>query len=97
MPTYIILGKWTQAGMEKLKEVPKRAEMARNAVKSAGGEMKAFYNTFAKYDVVAIAEAPDDETVAKIIYTIESTGAVHLEAILAVPVEKAIEVIKGLP
>ena len=43
MPTYITLGRWTQQGIEKIRESPARLEAFKQLVKSAAGEVKAFY------------------------------------------------------
>ena len=60
MPTYITLIRYTQRGIENAKESPARLEKAKQAMKAAGGEMKAFYLTIGQYDAVAISEAPSD-------------------------------------
>ena len=61
MPTYITLLTYTPQGIEKIKESPARLEKAKAAIKTAGGEMKAFYLTMGAYDAVAISEAPSNE------------------------------------
>lgn len=53
-----MLIKWAQAGIEKVKDAPRRIERARSTFKSVGGEMKDLYFTFGKYDMVVIAEVP---------------------------------------
>jgi len=97
MPTYIMLAKWTQAGIEKVKDSPQRIERARNAVKSVGGEFKEVYYTFGKYDTVQIIEAPNDEAMMKALLIIGSAGAVKTETLTAIPEAKGVEIIKGLP
>jgi uncharacterized protein with GYD domain len=60
MPTYITLLRWTQQGIQNIKESPARLDQAQEAIKAAGGELKAFYLTMGQYDGVAINEAPND-------------------------------------
>lgn len=96
MPTYILLMKWTQAGTENIKDLPKRVESARNTFKSVGGELKAFYMTFGRYDTIGIVEAPSDEAMAKALLIIGGWGAVRMETLKAFPEAEGYEIIKGL-
>ena len=43
MATYIILTKWTQKGIEAVKESPDRLDAAKRAFQAAGAELKEFY------------------------------------------------------
>ncbi|MGZ4882113.1 MAG: GYD domain-containing protein [Halobacteriota archaeon] len=96
-PMYITLMKWTQAGIENIKELPQRAEYARNIFKSVGGELKTFYMTFGRYDTIGIVEAPRDEAMGKALLVIGSKGAVSIETLKAVLEEEGSQIIKGLP
>ena len=64
MATYIILGRYTQQGIQNIREGPARTSAAKKNVQALGGEFKAFYIVMGQYDFVAIIEAPDDETAA---------------------------------
>lgn len=94
MPTFVILGKFTQEGVTKIKESPERLGAARKVVKSVGGEIKEFYYTMGRYDFVAITEGPSSEAVMQALFKIGSVGAVRTETLVAVPSEKAAEIIK---
>src|SRR5436309_10128322 len=65
MATYITLLKYTEQGIKSIKESPSRLEKARQLLKSLGGELKSFYLVQGRFDAVVIAEAPNDEVVAK--------------------------------
>ena len=97
MPIYIILGKYTQDGITKMKEMPQRLEASRLVTKSLGGEIKDFYLTMGQYDFVAISEGPSNEAAMQALLTVGSTGAVRTETLVAIPVEKAVEIVKKLP
>jgi uncharacterized protein with GYD domain len=43
MPTYVTLIKYTQKGVENMKESPNRLDTAKELFKSMGGEIKAYY------------------------------------------------------
>ncbi len=96
MPTYILLGKWTEAGVKTINEVPQRLDRFRDIVKSVGGEVKAYYFVFGKYDIVSIVEAPSDEAVGKVVLTNAKFGAVSVETWKAFSEAEGLEVIKGL-
>jgi uncharacterized protein with GYD domain len=80
---YITLIRYTQQGIETIKDSPARLEKAKAAVKAAGGEMTAFYLTMGAYDAVAISEAPSNEAYARIMLAIASAGAIRTETLCA--------------
>jgi uncharacterized protein with GYD domain len=83
MPTYITLFKWTQKGIENIKDSPKRLDKVKEAIKAAGGKMQAFYLTMGQYDGVTISEAPNDEAFAKTMLALASAGAIKTETLRA--------------
>jgi uncharacterized protein with GYD domain len=97
MPTYITLLRWTPQGIQHIKESPARLDQAREAIKAAGGELKAFYLTMGQYDSVAISDAPNDEAYARTLLAIGSAGAVHTETLMAFPEEDYRKIIAALP
>ena len=97
MALFIILGRYTQEGIKNMKESPQRLEAAKKVAESVGGSIKEFYYTLGRYDFIAITEAPNYDAVLKALMTIGSTGAIRTETLQALPFEKAIDIIKGLP
>ena len=97
MPTYITLFRFTQQGIEKIKESPARLDRAKEAVKAAGGELKAFYLTMGQYDAVVISEAPSDEAFTTTILAIGAAGAVRTESFRAYPEDEYRKIISALP
>ena len=97
MPTFVVLGKFTREGIEKIKESPQRLEVSRKVVKSVGGEIKDFYYTMGRYDMVAIVEGPSNEAALQALFTVGSAGAVKTETLVAIPAEEGIQIIKKLP
>jgi uncharacterized protein with GYD domain len=81
MPTYISLLNWTNKGIENIKESPNRLDAAKQLYKSMGAEIKGFYMAMGQYDMVLIADAPNDETVAKLALALASKGAIHTETL----------------
>ena len=55
-----------------------RRAFVEGLVKEQGGTLEAFYFAFGKEDVVAIAELPDNKTVAAISMAVGGSGAAHV-------------------
>src|SRR6516162_59056 len=72
MPTYVLLVRWTNQGLQKIKESPSRLEAGKKAFEAAGIKLRAFYMVMGRYDQVSIAEAPDDATMAKALLRLAS-------------------------
>lgn len=81
MATYVSLVRYTDQGIRTIKDSPTRLDAAKKAFQSAGGELKQFYLAMGKYDIVLVAEAPDDETVARITLALGSLGNVRTETL----------------
>lgn len=97
MATYITLCRYTQKGIEEIKEGPARLDAAKQAFRAMGAEIKAFYMVAGQYDMVIVAEAPDDDTVAKLALSIGSKGSVRTETLRAFPEEEYRKIIAALP
>ena len=97
MPTYVLLTQYTQQGIEKIKDSPARLDRAKQAFKSVGAEIKAFYLTMGQYDIVLVVEAPDDNTVAKLALSIGSLGSVRTQTLRAFTEDEFRKLIAGLP
>ena len=83
MPTYISLIRYTQRGMESIKDSPKRLDAARKAYQQQGGTVRGFYLTMGQYDAIVIGEAPNDETLAKLALSLGAQGNVRTETLRA--------------
>ena len=60
MATYVSLMNFTDEGIRKIKDTPKRADAFKDMAKKCGATVKDVFWTLGEYDVVAIVEAPDD-------------------------------------
>jgi uncharacterized protein with GYD domain len=83
MPTYITLLRFTQQGIEKIKDAPARLDAARKVFDAAGAQLKEFYLLNGQNDALVISEAPNDEAVAKITLAIGARGSVRTETLRA--------------
>jgi uncharacterized protein with GYD domain len=97
MATYIILFRFTQQGIQDIKESPDRVDVAKQTFQAMGAKVKEFYSVMGRYDTVFIVEAPDDETVARATLSLGSLGNVRTETMRAFTEEEYQKIIKALP
>ena len=83
MATFIVLGKFTDQGIKNVKETVGRAEAFKEMAKKAGATVKDLYWTLGQYDVIAICEAPDDETATTMALSVASRGNVSSQTLRA--------------
>src|SRR5262245_732502 len=83
MPTYIILGNFTEQGIRNVKDTTKRAEALRSAAKKMKMSVKETYWTLGQHDVVAIVEAPDEAAVTAFGLSIGVAGNVRTQTLRA--------------
>ena len=96
MPTYMIMSKWTQQGLQNIKQSPSRLDAGRKAMEAAGVKMTHFFMTTGQYDMIAIVEAPDDVTFAKAVLANASKGAFTTETCRAFTEDEYRQIIGGL-
>jgi len=77
MPTYVTLANFTDQGVRNYADTPKRAQAFKDLVEQMGGTLKDIYWTMGAFDVVAITEAPDDETATAAALKVASLGNVR--------------------
>lgn len=97
MPAYIALCQWTQKGIENVKDSPARLDIAKKAFKAAGGKMVSFYMTLGQYDFVTISEFPDDESAAKAVLTLATSGNIRTETLKAFSEAEYRKIMGSLP
>jgi uncharacterized protein with GYD domain len=83
MATYVMLMKYTDQGIRKIKDSPKRAEAFREAAKKSGVTVKDILWTQGHYDIVTILEAPDDHSLSAVVLGVGALGNVHTETLRA--------------
>ncbi len=97
MGAYLLLFKFTQKGIESVKESPERVEKVMHLVLKLGGETKGFYLLMGRYDTAVLLEAPDDETAAKISLAIGSKGYASTETMRGFTLEEFKKIVASLP
>lgn len=83
MPVYVTLIRWTDQGRKDVASLPDRAAQAADRAAELGGKIVGNYVTMGRFDQVAVVEAPDDETVAKMALRIAGGGNAITETLRA--------------
>ncbi|MGH6855584.1 MAG: GYD domain-containing protein [Aestuariivirga sp.] len=96
MARYILLLNWTDQGIKNVRESVKRLDAARELARKLKCEIRDFYMTMGAYDLVVIAEAPDDETMAKFNLTLAMGGNVRTTTLTAFSEDAYRRIIGGL-
>ena len=97
MATYIMLLRYTQKGIENIKQSSTRLDAAKKAFKAMGAELKQFYLVAGRYDIVTIIEAPNFETITKCALDLASKGNVTTETLCSFTEDEYRKIIGALP
>jgi len=97
MATYISLIQYTQKGLEKIKDSPSRLDHARKGYEAAGGKIKDFFLVMGEYDIVIVAELPNDEAVAKLALTLGAAGNIRTRTMRAFTEPEFRKIVQSLP
>ena len=97
MPSYLILGNWTDQGVRDIKGAPDRLEAAKKAAEAAGGKIVFFYMTMGQYDIAVLAELPNDEAAARLLLATGSQGNVRSTTLRAFTEDEYRSIVSSLP
>lgn len=97
MATYIALATLTDQGVRNMKDLSQRLKNAEDTFASMGARLKDVYMVMGQYDYVVVAEAPDDETMARIAVTISGQGNVRTQTFRAFTRDEMSEMVQDLP
>lgn len=97
MATYIMLIQYTDTGIQHFKNIGDRLEHARRGATELGATLDAFYLTMGEYDAVAVVNAPDDETAAKLSLVNAANGRVRIRTMRAFSEPETVQLASELP
>jgi uncharacterized protein with GYD domain len=83
MATFVVLGCFTDQGIRNAKETTKRADAFKEMARKVGVTVKDVYWTLGQFDIVAICEAPDDQTAQGLALSIGGMGNVRTQTLRA--------------
>ncbi len=96
MPTYIILGKWTQQGIENVKDTVNRIRQSQQFAEQLGGRFNAYW-TQGEYDLVGITDFPDEESVNAFALATGTRGNVRTQLLRAYSADEMERILGRLP
>ncbi len=89
MPIFIALGTATESGRSRtLDGLAARHQRAVARAEDAGARVLASYALLGPYDYLTLLDAPDIETVARVLIREAARGNVHYEILPALPMEQ---------
>ncbi len=97
MPAYISLMSFTEQGIHNVKETVKRVRAAKESAKAAGGRVIGVWWTLGQYDMIVIAEGPDDEAATRQVLAIGMQGNVRTMTMRAFSEDEMEKIVQGLP
>ncbi|MEX1253388.1 MAG: GYD domain-containing protein [Dehalococcoidia bacterium] len=97
MPTYIALSNLTDQGVRNMKDLSRRLNNAEQTFASMGATLREVFLVMGQYDYVVIADAPDDETIARISLAIAGQGNVRTQTFRAFDRGDMMKIVEGLP
>jgi uncharacterized protein with GYD domain len=83
MAKYVVLINWTDQGVREAKDTVRRYEQARASFEQMGARIETVLWTMGRYDIVAVVDAPDDETATAAVARLGSGGYVRTETLRA--------------
>ncbi len=97
MPAYITLVNFTEQGLKDAKNAVNRLRAVEKAIEAAGGRKIGAWWTLGQYDMVLVAEGPDDETATRLLLQIGMQGNVRTATMRAFSEEEMERIVSGLP
>lgn len=88
MPNYVVLYRFTREGRKNVKETVRRAAEIRKQNEARGFKVLGHYWTQGRYDLVAIVDAPSEETMVAGLFGIAEAGNVSSETLRAFTAEE---------
>ena len=83
MAIYILLASFTEQGIRNIKDTVKRADAFKELAKGSGVTVKDIYWTLGQYDIVAIADAPDEMAMTGLGLALGKSGNVRTQTMRA--------------
>jgi uncharacterized protein with GYD domain len=88
MPTYIMLAKLSEQGLQTLRANPDRIREVNKDVEELGARVLHQWFMLGPFDFVNIVDAPDAKTIARVSVAISARGSTQLQSYEAIEVEE---------
>ena len=87
MGKYIMLSTLTDEGRKTVKMRPERIKEVNTELEKIGVKVLAQYAVLGPYDFINILEAPDNETIARVVIELGARGTVQIVTLSAIPID----------
>lgn len=87
MGKYIMLSTLTDEGRKTVKMRPERIREVNTELEKMGVKVLAQYAVLGPYDFINILEAPDNETISKVVIELGARGTVQIVTLSAIPID----------
>jgi uncharacterized protein with GYD domain len=95
MPFFLVQATYSVPATASMVKNPQdRSAVVRTLIERAGGKLHGFWLAFGEYDIVAIAEVPDNTTAAALAMAIGSSGA--MSAYRSTPLLTSAEAVEAM-
>jgi uncharacterized protein with GYD domain len=74
VPTYIVLGKYTEQGARNIDDALNRLNTVEQGIQQAGGKLVGWYMTLGEYDLATIIELPGDDVLLRLALEVAKVG-----------------------
>jgi uncharacterized protein with GYD domain len=96
MSAYLVLVNFTEQGVRGAKDTVTRARAFEKALQSVGGRKIGMWWLLGQYDLMVIAEAPDDATVTRLLLATGALGNVRTITSRAFSEDEMEKIVAGL-
>jgi uncharacterized protein with GYD domain len=77
MPTHVTLLNWTDQGIKNFRQSTERAKDFTKLVEASGGKVRELVWTVGEYDLVTIADYPDEESAVAALLKVSAAGNIR--------------------
>jgi uncharacterized protein with GYD domain len=94
MTTYVSLINWTEQGIRNFRDTTQRAEDFTKLVEGYGGTVRELLWTVGEYDIVCVADFPDDEAGVAALLQVGAAGSVRSKTLRAFSIDEMAGIIR---
>src|SRR5215469_6309803 len=94
MTTYVSLINWTEQGIKNFRDTTQRAEEFSRLVESTGGRVRELLWTVGEYDIVCVADFPDDAAGVAALLQVGSAGNIRSNTLRAFGADEMADIIR---
>ncbi len=96
MAPFVVFAKWTPQTYERMKNARANAEEVKKFIADRGAKLIGWYVLMGRYDEMCILEAPDAETVAKIVVPLNAQYGSTSETLQAFSESEALKLLESI-